>query len=68
MKKRFSVPVLQTRTGTVTAILEIDAMSEEAADALRDEVYDTIHRMRTLLGPLQNITASEVTTEPEPES
>ena len=65
MKKRFTVQVLQTRAGNVAAIMEIDATSEKAAAALRDDIYDTINRMRNLLGPLQYITTSEELNEPE---
>lgn len=59
VKRTFSVPIMQTRVGTVTAIMVIDALSDAHAEALRDEMYDTIDRVRRIFQPLQHITGSE---------
>ena len=54
----FEVVVLQTRTGTITATMKIEAISQEHADKLRDGIYDAINSARNLLAPLQHITSS----------
>jgi hypothetical protein len=54
--REYEVTVSQTRTAVVKVLVRIEAIDGRHADLARDDIYETIDRVRNLVGPLQHIT------------